>query len=94
MKVELISAMNSQGTHLVIRPSPQMAVVKNPPAKAGDAIDVDLIPGSGKSPGERNGNPLWYSCLEYPMDRGTWQVTVHGVAKIWTWLSTAQHLVV
>ena len=40
--------------------------------------------GSGKSPGEGNGNPLQYSCLENPMDRGAWQATVHGVAKNWT----------
>ena len=54
------------------------AVVKNPPAKAGDA---GLIPGSGRSPGEGNGNPLQYSCLETPKDRGAWWDTVHGVAK-------------
>ena len=40
-----------------------------------------LIPGSGRSPGEGKGNPLQYSCLENPMDRGAWQATVHGVAK-------------
>jgi len=45
-----------------------------------------LIPGSGRSPGEGNGNPLQYSCLENPMDRGAWQDTVHGVAKNWTQL--------
>ena len=43
--------------------------------------DPDSIPGSGRSPGERNGNPLQYSCLGNPMDRGAWQTTVHGVAK-------------
>jgi len=41
-----------------------------------------LIPGLGRSPGEGNGNPLWYSCLENPMDRGAWQATVHGVARV------------
>ena len=56
-------------------------LVKNPTANAGDARDVDLIPGSGRSPGERNGNPLQYSCLENPMDRGAWQAPVHGVGK-------------
>ena len=56
-------------------------VVKNPPASAGDARDMDLIPGSGRSPGGGHGNPLQYSCLENPMDRGAWQATVHGVAK-------------
>ena len=51
---------------------------KNPPANAGD---VGLIPGSGRSPGEGNGNPLQYSCLENPMDGGAWQATVHKVSK-------------
>ena len=45
------------------------------------------VPGLGRSPGEVNGNPLQYSCLENPMDRGAWQSTVHGVAKSWTQLS-------
>ena len=48
---------------------------------ACQAGDVGLIPGSGRSPGEGNGNPLQYSCLENPMDRGAWWATVHGVAK-------------
>ena len=47
-------------------------VVKNPAANAGDARDVGSIPGSGKSPGGANGNPLQYSCLGSPMDRGAW----------------------
>jgi len=50
----------------------------NPPANAGD---VDSIPGSCRSPGGGNGNPLQYSCLGNPMERGAWRVTVHGVAK-------------
>ena len=45
------------------------------------------IPGSGRSPGERNGNPLQYSCLENPTDRGAWQAIVYGFAKSWTQLS-------
>ena len=45
-----------------------------------------MIPGSGRPPGEGNGNPLQYSCLENPMDGGAWQATVHGVTKSWTWL--------
>ena len=49
--------------------------------------DLGLIPGSGRSPGERNGNPLQYSCLGIPMDRGAWWATVHGVAKNQTRLS-------
>ena len=54
------------------------SVVKNLPANAGDA---DSIPGSGRSPGGGNGNPLQYSCLKNPMDRGAWQVTVHRVSE-------------
>ena len=56
-------------------------MVKNLPAEAGDARDLGLIPGSGRSPGEGNGNPLQYSCLESPMDRGAWRATVHRVAE-------------
>ena len=55
------------------------SVVKNLPANAGE---VSLIPGSGRSPGEGNGNALQCSCLENPMDRGVWQATVHGVARV------------
>ena len=59
-------------------------MVKNLPANAGEARDVGSVPGSGRSPGVGNDNPLQYSCLGNPMDRGAWQVTVHGVAKSWT----------
>ena len=55
--------------------------VQNPPASAGDRGDVGSIPWWGRSPGVGDGNPLQYSCLRNPMDRGTWQATVHGVAK-------------
>ena len=48
-------------------------MVKNPPANAGDIRDVGLIPGSGRSPGGGNDNPLQYSCLENPMDKGPWK---------------------
>ena len=58
-----------------------MLVVKNLPANAGDARDTGSIPGSGRSPEEGNGNPLHYSCLENPIDRGAWRTTVHGVAR-------------
>ena len=51
---------------------------------ACNAGDLGSIPGLGRSPGEGNGNPLQYSCLENPMDGGTWWATVHGVAKSWT----------
>ena len=54
---------------------------KESACNAGDPV---LIPGSGSYPGERNGNPLQYSCLENSMDRGAWWTTVHGVAKSWT----------
>ena len=60
---------------------------KNLPANAGDTGDKGLVPESGGSPGGRNGNPLQYSCLENPMDRGGWRATVHRVAKSRTWLS-------
>ena len=63
-------------------------MVKNLPAKAGDARDAASAPGSGRSPGEGNGNPLQYSCLENSMDRGAWWATVHGVTKSRTRLST------
>ena len=56
-------------------------------ASACNAGDVGSIPGSGRSPGEGNGNPLQYSCHENPMDRGAWWATVHGVAKSQTRLS-------
>ena len=60
----------------------QMApVVKNLPANAGDIRDVGSIPESGRSPRGGNGNSLEYSCLENPMDRGSWRATAHGVAK-------------
>ena len=59
-------------------------MVKNPPANAGDAGHQGSIPGLGRSLGGGNGNPLQYSYLENPMDRGAWQATVHGVTKCWT----------
>ena len=49
---------------------------------ACNAGDLDSIPGSGRSPGEGNGNPLQYPCLEHPMNRGTWQATVHGASRV------------
>ena len=56
-------------------------VVKNLPANAGEVREEGLIPGWGRSPGGGHGNPLQYSYLEKPMDRGDWRITVHGVAK-------------
>ena len=61
--------------------------IKNTPAMQEMAGDACLIPRSGRSPGERNGNPLQYSCLGNPKDRGTWRATVRGVSKSWTRLS-------
>ena len=59
-------------------------VVKNPPAKAGDIRDMGLIPElKGRSLGEGNGNPLQYSSLENPMDRGAWGAIVHSISKSW-----------
>ena len=57
-------------------------VVKNTPANAGDVRDSGSIPGSGRSPRGGHGNPLQYSCLENPMDRGAWWVTVRGVTRV------------
>ena len=59
-------------------------MVENLPANAGDIRDMGSIPGLGRSPGEGNGNPLQYYCLENPMDRGAWWAIVHGVTKIQT----------
>ena len=61
-------------------------LVKNPPANAGDIRVVGSVSGLGSSPLGGNGNPLQYSCLENPIDRGTWWATVHGVAKSLTGL--------
>ena len=60
---------------------PDGSVVKNSPANAGDAGDVGLIPGLGRSPGVGNGKLLQYSCLEDFMDRGAWKATVHEVTE-------------
>ena len=69
---------------------PGDAVVKKPPANAGDSGDLGSIPGLGRSPGEGNGNPLQYYCLGNPMDRGAWWVTVQWMAEeldLTEWLS-------
>ena len=71
MKLHSLSALKDRGF-------PDGSVVKNLPANAGDA---GSIPGLGRSPGVGNGNPLQYSCLENPMDRGAWQAAVHRVTK-------------
>ena len=68
--------------------APGGSVVRNPPV---NARGVRLISGSGRIPGEGNANPLQYSCLGNPMDRGSWQATVYGVAKSWTRLRMHTH---
>ena len=83
-----ISWVNSQNCVSFSHGFPGGSVVKNPPAKARD---VGVLPGLGRSPGEGNGNPLQYSCLENPMDRGTWWATVHGVTKSQTPLKRLTH---
>ena len=57
------------------------AVVKNPNGSAGDSGSISVL---GRSPGGGNGNPLQHSCLQDPMNRGTWQATVHGITESWT----------
>ena len=64
--------------------SPVAQLVKKLPANARDTRDMGLTPGSGRSPGAGNGNPLQYSCLGKFMDREAWQAIVHGVTKAWT----------
>ena len=66
-------------------------MVKNIPANSGDTRDVDSISGSGRSPGEGNGDPFQHSCLENSMDRGAWQTTVHGVPNSQILLSGWSH---
>ena len=66
-------------------------MVKNPPANVGDIKDAGSIPGLGRSPGGGHGNPLQYSCLENPMDRGAWWVTAHGVTQSWIPMKQLTH---
>ena len=74
--------MDGYQSHVARRGASQVAlVVKNLPAKAGDIRDAGSIPGSGRSPGGEHGNPLQFSCLENPLERGAWWVTVHRVTK-------------
>ena len=79
MKVCCLSLIFPEFTRV---PASQVALeIKNLPANAGAVRDPGSIPGSRKSLGEGNGNPLQYSCLENPMDRGAWEATVHGLTK-------------
>ena len=72
----------------IVQGSQVALVVKNPPANAGDVRDAGSIPGSGRSPGVWNGNPVQYSCLENPRDRGALWAAVYGVTQILYHLST------
>ena len=67
-----------------VRAFQEALVVKNLPVNAGDLRDEGSIPGSGRSPGGRRGNPIQCSCLENPMDRIAWWAMVHRVTKSWT----------
>ena len=78
LELSFLYGCGSEGTSQVV------LSVKDPSASAGDVGDVGSIPRLGRSPGEGNGNPLRYSCLENPTDRGAWWATVHGVTKSWT----------
>ena len=81
MKCCLKNVLDSLLVMINYRAPQVVLVVKNPPANAGDTRDESLIPKSGRSFGEGNGNPVQYSCLENPMDRGAWQAIVHVVEK-------------
>ena len=73
--------MLTQGLHCACQVE---LMAKNPPINAGDVRDTGLVPGSGRSPAGGHRNPLQYSCLENPMDRGAWLAAVHRVVKSWT----------
>ena len=89
VKSQAVNILGFCGTSVsIIIWAPQVVLmVKNPPAKTGDIRDGGLIPGLGITPGGGNGNPLQYSCLETPMDKGARQVTVHSIAESRTQLS-------
>ena len=74
---------SKMSAHPIVWASQVALVVKNLPSSAGDIIDAGLIPGSGRSPGGGHGNPLQYSCLGNPMDRGLWWATIQGVTESW-----------
>ena len=89
MKALIRKYFGNTGFHYFLLSSHTSGFPGGSEGKASDsnAGDLGSIPGSGRSPGEGNGNPLKYSCLENLMDRGAWWATVHGVAKSWTRLS-------
>ena len=82
--VEYYGAQEKGSNYLSLAGFPGGSVIKNTPANVGDSSS---ILGSGRSPGEGNGNSFQYSCLENPMGRGTWWAIVHGVAKSQTQFS-------
>ena len=79
-----LHARNLSGSVLISRAFQVVLVVKNLPVNAGDIRHMGSVPGSGRPPEGGRAKPLQYSCLENPMDRGTYWATVRGVAKIWT----------
>ena len=79
---EYVKAVYCYPTYLTSMGFPGGSVEKNLPAVVGDVKNMGSIPGLGKLPGEGNGNPLWYSCLTNPMDRGALWAIVHGVARV------------
>ena len=79
MRLLLVTRLEFTKLCFVTRASQVMLVVKNLPANAGDTRDLGSIHGSGRSPGGGHGNPLQYSYLDNPMDRGAWQATIHRV---------------
>ena len=86
--LHLMLILYSKYKYQFIRASQVALVGKNMPANAGDIRDSGSVPGLGRSPGGGHDNPLQYSCLESPMDRGAWHTTVHRVAKSWVWLKS------
>ena len=88
-QIQLSTAWHSTIDNIYRSGNPGGSVVKNLPANEGD---VGSIPRLGRSPGERNGDPLQYSCLGNPMHRGTWQATVHGVTRVRQDLATKPYI--
>ena len=87
LKADSFTTESRGKPHLYTWASQDAVLVKNPPVIAGGIRGVNSIPGLGRSPGEGRDNPLQYSCLENPMDRGAWWATVYGVTKSWMWPS-------
>ena len=84
MEIQDQGKLKLYSSYALTRASQVRLVVQNLPTRAGDIRDASSTPGSGRSPGGGNRNPLKHSCLEHPMDRDPWRATVHRVAKDWT----------